>query len=87
MGSSMAENERRVEFLPLVAGSDQAEDDDMFTIQCPEHGCEVLLSEKRIRALVRAPEGLRVEWECWCGHRGLFTTGRPPMVGRSRPAV
>ena len=59
----------------------------MFTVQCPQHGCDVLLSEKRIRALRPTERGLRVEWECWCGHVGSFVTGRPPMVGRHRPAV
>lgn len=60
----------------------------MFSVECPEHGCEVLLSERRIRALVPTGDGLRVDYECWCGHYGSFLTGRPPaMVGRNRPAV
>lgn len=59
----------------------------MFSVHCPSHGSEVLLSEKRIRALIPVPQGLRAEWECWCGHRGSFITGRPRMVGRHRPAV
>ena len=83
----MAENDRTVEFLPLGEHQTATEDDDMFTIQCPEHGCEVLLSESRIRALRLREEGITVDYECWCGHRGSFDSGRPVMVGRHRPAV
>ena len=84
----MAENDRTVEFLPLGTAATAAEDDDMFTIKCPEHGCEVLLSESRIRGLKLGDDGITVEYECWCGHRGAFASGRPPvMVGRHRPAV
>ncbi len=59
----------------------------MFTVDCPAHRSEVLLSETRIRALKRVATGLQMEWECWCGHRGASLTGRAPMVGRHRPAV
>ena len=59
----------------------------MFTVQCPDHGCDVLLSEKRIRALRPIERGLEIEFECWCGYVGSFVTGRRPMVGRNRPAV
>jgi hypothetical protein len=83
----MAETDRRVEFLPLVGAPARQEDDDMFTVKCPDHGCDVLLSEKRIRALHPIDRGLRVQWECWCGHVGSFVTGRALMVGRNRPAV
>ena len=83
----MAETERTVEILPLVTDSSWPEDDDMFTVHCPDHGCEVLLSEKRIRALVPVPTGLLAEWECWCGYRGSFVTGRPSKLGRHRRAV
>ncbi len=64
----------------------------MFSVQCPDHGSEVLLSERRIRSIVPTAAGLRMEWECWCGHRGTTLTGRPvpavaPMVGQLRPAM
>lgn len=56
----------------------------MFTIECPTHRSTVLLSERRIRAIRPSAEGLEVAYECWCGHRGRFATGRP-MAGRNRP--
>ncbi|MBA2282761.1 MAG: hypothetical protein H0W25_16250 [Acidimicrobiia bacterium] len=65
----------------------------MFSVHCPDHGCEVLLSERRIRGLVATPAGMRLDWECWCGHRGSLLTGRSTvpataaMVGQHRPAV
>ena len=83
----MAGTERTVEFLPLVATSGPSEDDEVFTIDCPRHGTAVLLSERRIRALRRSASGLEVDFECWCGHRGSFAAGRPPLVGRYRPAL
>jgi hypothetical protein len=49
----------------------------MFSIHCPVHGSEVLLSERRIRGIDRTEAGLRVRYECWCGHRGAFASGRP----------
>ena len=83
----MAETKRTVEFLPLVEEPGPLEDDDMFTVDCPAHRSKVLLSETRLRALKPVATGLQMEWECWCGHRGASLTGRPPMVGRHRPAV
>ncbi len=56
----------------------------MFSVHCPVHGAEVLLSERRIEALVHHDEGIDVRWVCWCGARGSFTTGRSPA--RRRPA-
>lgn len=88
-GTSMAETERSVDFLPLVDPARNAEDEAMFSVHCPAHGCEVLLSERRIERLVEVDEGIRVEWICWCGEKGSFVTGRPrpAMAGRHRPAV
>ena len=48
----------------------------MFSIQCPTHGSEVLLTERRIRGIEPTAAGMRVRYECWCGHRGSFATGR-----------
>jgi hypothetical protein len=49
----------------------------MFTVHCPRHGSEVLLSESRIRGLEASTDGMTVRWECWCGHHGSHHTGRP----------
>lgn len=85
----MAETKRSCEFLPLVDPAASAEDDVMFSVHCPNHGCEVLLSDRRIERLVEVDEGIRVDWVCWCGERGSFLTGRrrPAMTGRLRPAM
>jgi hypothetical protein len=49
----------------------------MFTVQCPRHGSEVLLSESHIVGLDRSSDGrMTVRWVCWCGHRGSHRTGR-----------
>ncbi|HEY8526193.1 MAG TPA: hypothetical protein VIL48_14580 [Acidimicrobiales bacterium] len=48
----------------------------MFFVHCPVHGSEVLLSERRIVGLDRTEDGVTVQWECWCGHRGSHRTGR-----------
>lgn len=48
----------------------------MFSVHCPTHGCEVLLSERRIRRLVNTPAGIEVTWACWCGTLGTFVEGR-----------
>jgi hypothetical protein len=82
----MAGTDRTVEFLPLVAGAAASEDGRMFTIDCPTHRSAVLLSERRIRGIRRSSTGVDVDYECWCGHRGSFAAGRPPLVGRHRPA-
>ena len=92
MGDSMAENDRTVEFLPLSSTGPTPEDDDMFSIHCPVHGgsgdgSRVLLSERRIRAIEPVEAGLRVRYECWCGHPGAYVTGRRSMVGRHRPTM
>jgi hypothetical protein len=48
----------------------------MFTVQCPRHGSEVLLSESRIVGLDSFDDHMTVRWVCWCGHRGSHRTGR-----------
>ncbi len=55
----------------------------MFSVHCPRHGADVLLSERRIEALVHRDDGIDVRWVCWCGARGSFTTARP----RRSPAM
>jgi hypothetical protein len=61
----------------------------MFSVHCPAHGCEVLLSDRRIERIVTEEDGIRLDWVCWCGERGSTMTGRPRevMAGRHRPAV
>jgi hypothetical protein len=54
----------------------------MFTVHCPRHGREVLLTERHILGINRIGDGLTVRWECWCGHKGSHRTGRP---GRHDP--
>ena len=85
----MAETERSCEFLPLADPTANTEDEAMFTVHCETHGTEVLLSERRIERIVAVEDGLRVDWRCWCGEHGSFTTGRPrpAMAGRLRAAV
>jgi hypothetical protein len=48
----------------------------MFTVHCPRHGREVLLSERRIESLRNTLDGIEVGWVCWCGTRGTMLTGR-----------
>ena len=57
----------------------------MFSVQCPQHGGEVLLPERRIESLRNTMSGIEVRWVCYCGHRGSFMTGRlrdPPAQPR-----
>jgi hypothetical protein len=48
----------------------------MFSVYCPRHGTEVLLSESRISGLDNTGGDITVRWTCWCGHAGAFHTGR-----------
>jgi hypothetical protein len=48
----------------------------MFTVKCPRHGTEVLLSESRILGIDPVGDHLSVRWICWCGHIGSHRTGR-----------
>jgi hypothetical protein len=52
------------------------EDDDMFSVNCPRHGSEVLLSESRIVGIDATGDGVNVRWVCWCGHVGSHHAGR-----------
>jgi hypothetical protein len=42
----------------------------MFQVYCAAHGSRVLLSASRITALRNCPDGVVIEWRCWCGHQG-----------------
>lgn len=63
----------------------------MFSVDCSRHGTEVLLTERRIRAIVPVEGGSELHWTCWCGTEGATfvarVTAAEHMVGRHRPAV
>jgi hypothetical protein len=89
-GASMAGIERAVYFLPLVGSTSTSEDQVMFSVHCPTHGTEVLLSERRIEAIAPTAGGHALRWRCWCGTTGTSIVPRLPtdvLVGRHRPAV
>ncbi len=48
----------------------------MFTVHCPRHGREVLLSERRVESVRSTTSGVELHWVCWCGHRGSMLTAR-----------
>jgi hypothetical protein len=52
------------------------EDQTMFSVNCPRHGSEVLLSESRILGIDCTSDGLMVRWVCWCGQVGSHHSGR-----------
>ena len=54
----------------------------MFSVYCPRHGSDVLLSESRINGLDNSPGDITVRWTCYCGHAGASSTGR----ARRQPA-
>lgn len=49
----------------------------MFSVHCPRHGSEVLLSTRDIEGIDPTPTGIEVRWRCVCGHDGRTRTGRP----------
>jgi hypothetical protein len=69
--------------LPLVYLTQLVENEVMFSVHCPRHGGEVLLTERHIVSLDSAGDHLTVRWICWCGHRGSHRTGR----ARRRPVT
>jgi hypothetical protein len=72
----MAEIIRARTSLPLASATAETEDQVMFTVHCPQHGREVLLSERRIESMHNTMKGIEVRWVCWCGTRGTMLTGR-----------
>lgn len=48
----------------------------MFDVYCARHGCRVLLFTSDIRAIHNTPDGIEVHYTCYCGHRGIWCTGR-----------
>lgn len=53
----------------------------MLVVHCPRHGAQVLLSERRIRALRNTPRGIVLEVECHDGERIVLVTGRAAVPG------
>ncbi|HVL82952.1 MAG TPA: hypothetical protein VM367_01465 [Pseudonocardia sp.] len=58
----------------------------MLVVHCPRHGCRVLLTERRIRALLNTPQGIVLEVECDCGERITLVTGRAVGAALDRAA-
>jgi hypothetical protein len=48
----------------------------MFSVHCPNHGVEVLLTARHIEAIENTDEGIRIHWVCYCGDHGSFVSGR-----------
>jgi len=48
----------------------------MFAVHCPQHGREVLLSERHIESFRNTANGIEIRWVCWCGRHGVTRTGR-----------
>lgn len=42
----------------------------MFAPHCPRHGRRVLLGDDDILSVTNGPEGIAVDWRCFCGHQG-----------------
>jgi hypothetical protein len=77
MHTSLAGFFRTCAVLPLVNPTDPIENGHMFSVHCPRHGSEVLLSARHIVGIDPSDDHLTVRWVCWCGYRGSHRTGRP----------
>ncbi|MGH9246220.1 MAG: hypothetical protein ACRD29_18305 [Acidimicrobiales bacterium] len=60
----------------------------MFSVHCPTHGGEILLSTRHIEGLRTTEHGIELHWRCVCGTRGTLLTGMqtPPMRPVTAPA-
>jgi hypothetical protein len=45
----------------------------MFDIYCPTHASRVLLGPRCIEALTNTPDGVILQWRCYCGTRGTHS--------------
>lgn len=52
----------------------------MFSVYCPAHGTEVLLSMTQMKNVRRSPLGFEIEYRCWCGHEGVSIAGLPRLA-------
>ena len=48
----------------------------MFDVFCDQCGKRQLLSVSRIRGIHNSQGAIAVGYECWCGARATFVTGR-----------
>ncbi len=48
----------------------------MFDVYCPDHGSRVLLFSQDIETILNTQKGMEVHYRCFCGHRGVWLTGR-----------
>jgi len=77
---------RNMPILPSSARSGGGTLGSVIIAYCPAHGCEVLLSERRIRAMSATEDALLVEVECYDGERILIVTGRESHARRTSTA-
>lgn len=61
----------------------------MFDVYCPGHGSRVLLFTGDIKEVRNTEAGIEVHYHCFCGHEGVWLTGREPGedVRRVSPAA
>jgi len=58
----------------------------MLSINCPEHGTEVLVGTRRIRSLVNTEHGIALHVQCYCGTHVVIGAGRH-YVSQPAPAL
>lgn len=58
----------------------------MFTVHCPGHQREVLLSASSIVGVTNTAEGIEVSWRCRCGATGVWLTGAQRTVAAAAAA-
>jgi hypothetical protein len=73
----MAVKLRPLSNLPLAAADPPRDRWRMLVIDCPHHGCQVLLPLRRISALHHTPTGIAFDVTCWCGTVVRVRAGRP----------
>src|ERR687897_898282 len=56
----------------------------MFSVYCPRHGSDVLLSESRINGLDNSPGDITVRWTCYCGDAAV-AVGEAGLTERLGP--
>lgn len=60
----------------------------MFDVYCAGHESKVLLTIRQIERFENGPEGITVDWRCWCGTTGRLVRGQPaPSPVRSGRSV
>lgn len=55
----------------------------MFDVFCSACSHRRLVFPNQVLGIVNAPDGIAVQFRCWCGELGVWTTGRRT----SAPAV